>query len=824
MKLNTNHQNDITDNTGKKQTPKEKTNVVKIESRGAIDYNVDEIDSFIDHVFHSQLDPDEHIIGWVQKTNTPAYPKDIDKIITKFGDNKPSRVCYFGTATVTKDGDGELFNRKKQFKRLHVVVLDDIGTKIPLSKVPEDLIPNYIIESSEGNFQYGFILETPIHNYDLAEALIHLVYTSGFSDTGGKLPCKPVRLPCGINGKEGAKGDFKVRLTAMNTDYWTPNDLLDILDVGVTWADVEADIGTAKQGKSARFTGTSLWSPIKATAASLAGVIDPVLEWLYEQDLVIDDSGDWVKVKCPWLEGHTSGDGSAGYSPIGRGGNSSNCRGFKCFHDHCSEFNTTDFLKHVAGESGIEAPVIDNVADLVADYAYSISDNAAIRIRGVNKPAVVKIEGFKNAHPKKVAVYDFKGKDKLVCESALWLTSPNRVTVQGLKHDPSSREKVIKYDGLKYINTYAEPQWGKGKSDEKDVGMFKHFLEYLIPYDEERDYFTQWLAAKAQDPTFKGAGILMVAPAQGTGRTTLTDMITSLFTPENVNKVSFQQLCGAMNSGAFNDWLEAGIVTCDEIISNGQSKYKVYETLKDLLDPRPKNMVINAKYGAQRSTTLYTSYLLLTNHVDAIGAMGDDRRMYVIQNTLSPASADYFERLNAWIDIKGNDGQPAWARSVWRWLHTLTPDLLMLNSPAPSTRAKEVMIDETKSRPDVAAEVLMEYFEGAIPMKLIDNMARDLMDRNDPTDIVTKAAVVTSIIKNKTQAAEVRVTINNSRVRLRVSNNLLKDHGIKKFGESQRVKFHDILVKIADRFKDDYENDYENLITKLNDRIDDLLA
>ena len=122
------------------------------------------------------------------------------------------------------------------------------------------------------------------------------------------------------------------------------------------------------------------------------------------------------------------------------------------------------------------------------------------------------------------------------------------------------------------------------------------------------------------------------------------------------------------------------------------------------------------------------------------------------------------------------------------------------------------------------SKVLMEYFEGAIPMKLIDNMARDLMDRNDPTDIVTKAAVVTSIIKNKTQAAEVRVTINNSRVRLRVSNNLLKDHGIKKFGESQRVKFHDILVKIADRFKDDYENDYENLITKLNDRIDDLLA
>lgn len=775
-----------TNNTPKQDTVQPKTTTKKAKNtnaitdlvgNGSMQYDIAQINKFVDTVFHAELYDDEHILSWTSKNAASGYPKDIDKNIDRLEKTNIAKACYFGTSTVVKDPqDGKLYNRKSLFKRLHVVVLDDIGTKIKEANLPLDLIPNYIIESSEGNYQYGFILDEPIEDYELAEALIHLVYTSGYSDTGGKMPTKKVRMPCGVNGKEGDKGKFEVKLVELNDEYWSPSELLEVLDVGVSWDDVVADTSAARQGKSALFSGTSLWSPIRPTASSLNGVIDPILEWLYERDLVKSDDGQWVTIECPWHEGHTSGESTAGYSPIGRGGESSNRRGFKCFHDHCSEKTTVDFLQEVAEQSGIEAPVVDNVADLVADYAFVANENSAYKIRGVNKPTGIKVEAFKNLHNKKVAVYDFRGKEKLASESALWLSSPNRLAVQGLRYDPANNERVVKYDGLNYLNTYAHPQWGKGSYDEKDIKLFKHFMEYLIPNKDELDYFMQWLSAKAQDPTFKGAAVLMVAPSQGTGRTTLTDMVRELFTPENVKKVTFSQLCGAVNAGAFNDFIESGLVTCDEIMSESHNKYKVYESLKDLFDPRPKEMVVNTKYGKQRSTVVYTSYLLLTNHRDAIGALGGDRRVYVINNPKKPAKPEYFGALNRWLSVKDATGQPKWARSVWRWLQTLTPDLEMLHEPAPMTEGKREMVDLNVNDVELAIDAITEFYSGIYPVTMLKDVALRLFELRLDEDAKKKSELIVKLCKQKSFATDYRLNYANNKKKtyIRISDELAK--------------------------------------------------
>lgn len=803
-------------------------NVVNMVKGQKIDYDMDSINDFLDLVFHAPLVEGESIISWANATNRPGYPVDIDSTLDKLEKTGLAKACYFGTSTVVPDADGKLYNRKSQFKRLHVVVLDDIGTKIPVDKLPKELVPNYIIESSPGNFQYGFVLDEPIADYDLAEALIHLVYTSGYSDTGGKMPTKVVRLPCGINGKEGEKGGFQVRLCYTNAEYWNPDDLLDVLDVGVSWRDVLKDINVAKQGKSSQFSGTSLWSPIRPTAASLNGVIDPVLEWLYENDMVVSDHGDWVTIVCPWHDGHSGGKGlkdiTAGYSPVGRGGENSNRRGFHCFHDHCSENHTSEFLKEIAIRSGIHAPVVDNVADLVADYAFVGADNSAYRIRGVNKPVPLRMDAFKNMHNKKVAVYDYKGKEKLVAESALWLGSANRLSLQGVICDPSSPERIVTHDGLNYLNTYAAPQWGKGVYDQKDIDTFKKFMRYLIPRPEQLSYFLQWLAAKAQNATFKGAAILMVAPTQGTGRTTLTDMIATLFTRENVRKVTFSQLVGATESGAFNDFLEAGVVTCDEIMSRNLSKHKVYESLKDLFDPRPKSMVINTKYGAQRSATVYTSYLLLTNHTDAIGALSGDRRVYVIENTIQPNTPEYFTDLNKWLSIQDVNGAPKWAVSVWRWLHTLEPDLEMLHAPAPETEIKARMIEETSSILDHTYAVMDQLFEGLVPLAQIKDLAISLLDKNLEPDAPVKAEVIARMFRSQSAPSELRARLNGKQVRLRLTNNFRR--GLMVAGEPalSEKEMNALMTAKVDTLQKLFAEGDDAIVNKLIDMLDERMA
>jgi hypothetical protein len=747
-------------------------NVVNLKDKGIIDYDIKEVCHFLDVVFHDLME-DEEILTWYQKANTPAFPKKLSKTINVLQKTNLPRTFYFGTSTVTEDADGKLYNRKANFDRLHVIVLDDLGTKVPIENLPEDLTPNYIIETSEGNYQYGYILAEPIDSLELAEALIHLVYTSGYSDGGGKMPTKVVRLPTGINGKKGEKGEFRVKLIELNNDYWTPTELLEVMDVGVSWDDVLKDVSVSKRGKSALMTGTSSWSPIKATAGSLNGVVDPLLEWLYDEDLVTNDNGHFVTIRCPWADEHSDGEDTAGYSPVGRGGEYSNMRSFNCFHDHCKDRKADDFLQWAATVGAPRVPRVDNVADLVADYAYVASEDSAYRMRGVNKPVGIKIGAFKNLHPRKVGVHDLDGKIKLVNEHALWLMAPNRLSVQGTMLFPANPESIIEHDGLKYLNTYAAPTWGKGSFNQGDVDRFNEFIAYLVPDEKERGYWLEWLAAKAQNPTFKGAAVLMVAPTQGTGRTTLTDMIATLFSQENVKKVTFPQLCGASDAGSYNDWQEALIVTCDEIMSDTSNKHKVYETMKDLFDPRPKTVLINTKYGSQRHNTVYTSYMLLTNHTDAVGHLGGDRRVYVVQNTRVAETPEYFVKLNAWLDVKNNKGAPAWAESVWRWLQTLEPDLTLLNSPAPTTKAKQTMIDETTSVYDILADTMIDLFDGVIPTSFIEDIALSVLEMRGDKDADIRCKVVTRIVKNATVPLDTQKKINGKNTRLRVATKIL---------------------------------------------------
>lgn len=127
---------------------------------------------------------------------------------------KPVDALFFGTSTMRADTDGAVRNRQSLFHDLRLIVLDDIGTKIPLDTLPAAMrdTASYIIESSPGNFQYGYVFDTPVTDLAAAKVLVQSVYRSGFTDSGGGLVNKAVRLPYGVNGKAGDGQDFQVKL------------------------------------------------------------------------------------------------------------------------------------------------------------------------------------------------------------------------------------------------------------------------------------------------------------------------------------------------------------------------------------------------------------------------------------------------------------------------------------------------------------------------------------------------------------------------------------------------------------------------------------
>ena len=669
------------------------------------------IDDFLNVVFHSPLDEPsgESILGWMVKPGaSPMYPVADGDLLDRLERTRAPTALYYGTSTCTPDPTTDkLFNRKNLFKRLHVVVLDDIGTKVDADSMPDDLEPTYIIETSAGNFQWGFVFDEPIALLPAAEALVQLVYESGYSDEGGKMATKLVRLPEGVNGKKGEKMGFVSTLHSSDGPRWSPQALLDALGVVAQWTDILEDAEAVMRKRSTEKLGTGVWSPVKSISPSLDGIIDPVLEWLYEEDLVVNESGDWVTIRCPWGDSHTDGADTAGYKPVGRGHDTTR-RGFHCFHDSCTSRHTTDFLNFVAVNDGPEAGVVDHAARLVSEWVYDASDNLAWQVKGVKQPAAVPLLGFNNAYAQySVNTVNKDGKTKTVQETALWLRAAGRVTVFGSTFDPTTPAKFVESNNMLRVNRYARPDFPERPVDMAHVNRFLDFIAYLIPNDDDRDYFLDWATAKVKDAAFRGPAIIMTTPIQGTGRTTLGDMLSTLVGRSNAENVPFEDIVG---SSPYNEWMEKPLVVADETLGAKDADfYTVYEKLKRMIDPRPKKTRINPKYGKQREDAMaYSSFLFLANHIGAAIVSAQDRRFYVVANTLRPEAPEFFSSLNEWLAEVDANGQPVWATHVYNWMQKQEPDMQRLYAPPAMSAAKEAMMVSTRSALDAGVDAALK--------------------------------------------------------------------------------------------------------------------
>ena len=94
--------------------------------------------------------------------------------------------------------DGAIARKKDNFVGVMCIVLDDVGTK---AKTP-DITPSWKLETSPGNEQWGFILDRPIQDANLATNIIKKIADKGYCDKNALGPTtRYMRLPIGSNSK-----------------------------------------------------------------------------------------------------------------------------------------------------------------------------------------------------------------------------------------------------------------------------------------------------------------------------------------------------------------------------------------------------------------------------------------------------------------------------------------------------------------------------------------------------------------------------------------------------------------------------------------------
>lgn len=634
----------------------------------------DPLYDFIDTIFPEDLlTSQDHVCYWASKRAVPGFPTD-EQGLERALSGKGERACYFGTSTVTLT-DGALRNRQAAFSGLWVVVLDDIGdgtgAKCPRSALPSGVweAASYRVETSPDNFQLGFVLDEPVRDLDCARELVRLVYNAGDWDSGGAMPTKLVRLPTGVNLKDKykVKGEhFQVRLDHLSDVLFTPDELLTLVNAGVTWGDVQG--GRSTKTDPRRTLGATAYQ--EGHRLDINGIVDPVLEWLNDNNLLLNERYPFVDIVCPWHEEHSEGGGNtAGYSPLGWGvDHYPITRGFNCFHDHCRARGGREFLDWVRGLGGPAAATVDPGGALARRWVLDCGANQWV---DVESPALerVSMEGFRSLYAAEKVVFPKEGTDKWtkVKLSSLIYESSCLVRTVGRCFDPSG-DLIVDVEHNRYINDCRLP-WHAVEPERAaaDVERLRDFIEYLLPARDDAEFFIRHMAAKAQRPHYRGPALFMHTPIEGTGRGTLQKILSRLWGHQNVKSPSLKALLKGLASEGFNSglrglWLmvsEAKQNTADEL---PRVHPEHYDNFKAFVEPAPTAVTYNEKYGGQWEEMNYSSVIICSNHSDGMLMSHRNRRVRRMENVIEKRPQSYFEELHAWIDDDG------WLGNVWHYL------------------------------------------------------------------------------------------------------------------------------------------------------------
>lgn len=276
-------------------------------------------------------------------------------------------VNYYFTLSTYLPVDGKYTRKKNTFYRAYGIYFDDVGTKGKSREHLDNCPPSYLIETSHGNFQAGYIFDTPVSELSLVEDLITVVSSAGFTDKGASGPSSRLgRLPCAINGKYNPY--FQCRLVEWNPERrYSIDQIYEGLGLEkINHNKINSDSKSDNKQKSANLSSsTCVYSPRAS--------VNPVITALghkghYKQPLGVDKHD----ITCPWVHEHTGqiDSGTAYFEPS----ENYSYGAFKCLHGHCADRKINELLEelnvsHQAAKHKATITVIRGELDGIVDAA-----------------------------------------------------------------------------------------------------------------------------------------------------------------------------------------------------------------------------------------------------------------------------------------------------------------------------------------------------------------------------------------------------------------------------------------------------------------------
>ena len=613
---------------------------------------------------------------------TPAL---VDGQIVYHGDGVPKATfpAFLPHKARIKDGEAwyvntgsfivDRFNGKPSAKADNTeyvlfMMLDDVGTK---SKVPP-IDPTWIMETSEGSFQWGFAFsEQPTKN--AFTAAIKAIADAGYTDPGATNAVRNCRIPGSVNLKQG-RNNFEARLVEFHPKReYTLDDICAAL--GVTPA--EAD--------TAQFRHVSL----RDTGG------DNVLKWLSDNNLVLSkvNNEGWCGVVCPNHAEHTDGNIEGRYKPLDRS--------FCCYHGHCQHIDSRTFLDWVAENDGprvtpgLRDELIAERMKIMADKIQpteAFPDEAAAIVKEVERKEAGRLEKSEwfsrfayiqsddsyfdmvtrretprnvfNALFRHVECKSMHGKRPRVQASVYFderRQEHGAKALVGVTYAPGE-EVLVARDGLVYGNTWINYRPDVSGSDDMADSDIQPWLEHcrlLVPEAAELEHVLNVMAFKVQTPNVKINHAVLHGGDEGCGKDSMWAPFLWAIGGEHQHNRSIIE-----NKGLESQWgygLQAEVVILNELKEpEAKERRALANKLKPIIAAPPETLTINRKGLHPYEMLNRLQVIAFTNDPVPISIPSQDRRWFCLWSSAPRMDPDDADKLWKWYKNGGFQKIAAW--------------------------------------------------------------------------------------------------------------------------------------------------------------------
>jgi hypothetical protein len=583
---------------------------------------------------------------------------------------KEGEAWYVNTGSFIVDRfvDGKPAAKSSNVEYVLFMMLDDVGTK---SKEPP-LEPTWVLETSEGSFQWGYAFSEQPKKGDFCAA-IKAIADAGYTDPGATNAVRNCRIPGSINLKRG-RGNFAARLVSFNPEReYTLGQICEALDV------------TPEEGDTAEY---------KAVQLRDTG-LDNVLTWLADNNLVLShiNADGWCAIVCPNHEQHSDGIIEARYKPLDRS--------FCCYHGHCQDLDSRTFLDWVANEGGPK--VTPGLRDeLIAERlslmyekiapTEAFPDEAAARVREVEKKEAGRLEQsewferfayiqsddcyFDMVTRQEIARNVFNALFRHVdCRSIHKKTQrvQSSIYFDERRQDrgapalaavtfAAGDDVLVTRDGLVYGNRWTDSRPDVSASDaiaDHDVEPWLEHCRDLIADDKELDHILNAMAFKIQHPNVKMNHAILIGGDEGVGKDSMFQPFLWALGGQHWRNRSVIEAGGLDSQWGYA--LEAEVVILNELKEpEARERRAMANKLKPLIAAPPETLTVNRKGMHPYELVNRLMVVAYTNDPLPITLPTQDRRWFCVWTRAPRMTPDAADKLWGWYKSGGYEKCAAW--------------------------------------------------------------------------------------------------------------------------------------------------------------------